>query len=210
MDNLASTCFFVMKRLIFFTSAFFLCTAIFLSFSYFSKPIPANGPLIGYAPELIRPIPSVTQSVGVPLTLTIPSIGVTAPVEQVGLDDKKAMDVPKNVDGVGWYNLGTKPGDLGSAVVAGHMDKVTGEPAVFYDLEKVKIGDEILVMDEKQIQYRFKVTGSYSFPFDKLPLTEIFASTDKSRLNLITCGGEWDAKKKNYSNRLVVYTELVQ
>lgn len=199
-----------MKKLIFFILVFLVCTVTFLSLSRLSKPAPLNSTLINSSTELIKPVATGTREVGIPIRLSIPAVNIEAEVEPVGLDKKGAMDVPKNVNGLGWYNLGSKPGDLGSAVIDGHLDKVTGEPAVFYNLDKLKVNDEILVSDDKQIQYKFKVTDLQVYPYDKLPLTDIFTKADKARLNLITCGGNWEATKKNYSNRLVVYSELVE
>jgi hypothetical protein len=154
-------------------------------------------------PTLVSPV-----KVGTPITLRISAIGVDAPIERVGQDKKGAMDVPKNVDGVGWYELGTKPGELGSAVMDGHLDKVTGERAVFYKLASLKVGEEIIVEDEFDKEYRFKVVENRTYPYDKLPLVKIFTTSDRPRLNLITCGGEWDVANKNYSNRQVVYAVM--
>ncbi|OGE26601.1 hypothetical protein A3C26_04335 [Candidatus Daviesbacteria bacterium RIFCSPHIGHO2_02_FULL_39_12] len=129
-------------------------------------------------------------------------------MEPVGEDAGGKMDVPKLVENVGWYNLGYKAGEKGSAVIAGHFDTVNGAPAVFYYLSQLTKGDEVIVTDKNGKNYIFKVEKSVSYPVDQAPLEEIFAVNDKPRLNLITCFGTWDAGSKNYTNRLVVYTEL--
>lgn len=148
-------------------------------------------------------------SVEKPLNLKIDSLGINANVESVGLDNKNRMDVPQNPDNVAWYNLGFKPGEKGSAVIAGHLDRITGAPAVFWDLGKLNTGDIIKVEDENQNLYTFKVTDKKIYDFDKVPLEVVFASKDKPRLNLITCNGAFDKNSSNYSKRLVVYSELV-
>lgn len=144
----------------------------------------------------------------VPETLTIPKIGVHTSVESVGLDNQGRMDVPTNVDSVAWYNLGFKPGEKGSAVVAGHLDSEAG-PAVFWNLTSLQAGDEIGVEDKKGQVYYFKVTRVTTYEFDKVPLEEVFASQDKSRLNLITCGGRFNGVTRNYSHRIVAYSEII-
>ncbi len=144
-----------------------------------------------------------------PKTFMIPKLNVNVPVEHVGMDSKGAMDVPKNADNVGWYKLGYKVGDKGSAVIAGHFDKVDGSPAVFYNLSHLTPGDEILVKDENGKEYKYQVTKKASYNFDEVPLNEVFASSDKARLNLITCEGVFDKSAKNYSKRTVVYSELI-
>jgi sortase A len=149
------------------------------------------------------------QSPSLPKTFIVPKLGINAPVEHVGMDSKGAMDVPKNADNVAWYKLGYKVGDKGSAVIAGHFDKVDGSPAVFYNLTSLTKGDEILVRDEAGKEFKYKVTSKQTFNFDEVPLNEVFASSDKARLNLITCDGVFDKNAKNYSKRTVIYSELI-
>lgn len=155
------------------------------------------------------PVPAVQQSqVAEPQTLTIPKLNVQTSVEQVGQDAGGRMDVPTGVDNVGWYSLGFKPGEAGNAVIDGHLDTVTGAPAVFFYLDRLTAGDQVMVTDKNGKNLTFEVTNVQSYPFDQVPLQDIFGPNDKPRLNLITCIGVWDRINRNYSNRLVVYTEL--
>lgn len=142
-----------------------------------------------------------------PQNLSIPKIGVDALIESVGEDAQGKMDVPKDVFNAGWYNLGFKPGEKGNAVLAGHLDTSSGAPAVFYNIGSLKPGDQVIVTDKKGKQITFEVTDVKTFAFDKVPLNEIFGPSDKPKLNLITCVGVWDIGTRNYSERLVVYTE---
>ena len=69
---------------------------------------------------------------GLPLRLRVPSIGVDASIEYVGLTKAGAMEVPKLHPNVAWYSLGTRPGDRGSAVIAGHYSwKKNGGDEIF-------------------------------------------------------------------------------
>ncbi|MBI2599585.1 class F sortase [Candidatus Daviesbacteria bacterium] len=162
-----------------------------------------NIPAVTAAPT-IAPKPVVSE----PDVLVISKLNIRVKVEPVGEDTSGKMDVPKVVENVGWYNLGFKPGEEGSAVIAGHFDTVTGAPAVFYYLNQLTKGDEVIVTDKNGKNYTFKVEKSVSYPVDQAPLEEIFANKDKARLNLITCFGTWDVGNRNYTDRLVVYTEL--
>ncbi len=99
------------------------------------------------------------------------------------------MAVPKGWNNVGWYNLGYKIGENGSAVIDGHYDTVTGAPAAFYKLGNLNPGDSIEVIDDRGASLKFTVTRKESYPFDGVPLQAIFASAGKVSLNLITCGG---------------------
>lgn len=159
--------------------------------------------------NIASPTPTVAARIFPPQRLIVQKIGVNAEVESVGLDSQKRMDVPKKAANVGWYNLGAKVGELGSVVLAGHFDDINGDPAVFYNLSKVKIGDEVSLVTEDGKTFKYKITRKELFEYDKLPLTEIFASSDKMRLNLITCDGYFDSINKNYSKRLVVYSEAI-
>lgn len=150
----------------------------------------------------------VTQPIGAPVELYIPKIGVQAPIESVGLDSEGRMDVPKVAANAGWFNQGYKPGEKGNAVIAGHLDSETGAPAIFWNLSQLNSGDEIVVKDEFGNNLRYVVTGKQTFVFNKVPLDEIFGGSDKSKLNLITCDGTFDYTSRNYSQRMVVYSEL--
>lgn len=156
----------------------------------------------------VIPTPTVSATQSIPSRVKISAINVDADVESVGLDSQNRMDVPKEDMNVAWYNLGFKPGEKGSAVLAGHYDARTGGPAVFYDLAKLRPGDTIQVTYADNEVFTFTVTDSELYDFDKVPLEDIFNSTDKARLNLITCDGVFNKSSANYSKRLVVYTEL--
>lgn len=144
----------------------------------------------------------------IPQSLRIPKIGVDTTVEQVGLDAQGRMDVPKNVDNVAWYSLGYKPGEMGNAVMAAHYDTVTGEPSVFWSINSLVPGDRIIVQDVNGNDHTFAVTQIQSYPYDAVPLQEVFGPASKPMLNLITCQGTWDSATHNYSERVVVYAQM--
>ncbi len=142
-----------------------------------------------------------------PVTLEIPAIGVTSDIENVGELENGQMGVPEGVDNVGWFEPGTLPGNRGSSVMAGHIDSLTG-PAVFYKLDQLKKGDEVVVKDAEGKSLTFIVTKTERYPRKDAPIDEIFGFSYGSRLNLITCTGEFNRKAKTHEERLVVYTEL--
>jgi LPXTG-site transpeptidase (sortase) family protein len=143
----------------------------------------------------------------IPNTLEIPSIGVKANIEHVGLLENGQMDVPQGMESVAWYEPGTKPGAPGNSVINGHVDSKTG-PAVFFDLKKLKKGDKVYVTDHKGEKRTFVVTESKVYPRDEAPLREIFGYSYRSNLNLITCTGEFNRQARTHEERLVVYTQL--
>lgn len=164
-------------------------------------------PKENYETQEIKSQTRISPIITNPHLLVIPKLGITTSIEHVGLDNQRRMDVPKDFQNVAWYELGFEPGQDGSAVIAGHYDTPNGSPGVFYDLHTLEEGDEIIVKENGK-SLTFKVTHTEIYPFDQIPLEEIFNSTDKKRLNLITCDGIFDTSTQNYSSRYVVYTVL--
>lgn len=156
---------------------------------------------------------STTQSIkgtttaprDLPKKLRIEKLKIDASLEHVGMDDKGNMDVPKEPMNAAWYQLGFAPGEKGSAVIAGHFDDPNGDPAVFYSLDKLRSGDEIDVELQSGKTLTYIVEKTARHPFDSFPLQEVFNTTDKPRLNLITCDGVFDKSQSTYLHRFVVY-----
>lgn len=141
-----------------------------------------------------------------PVQIQIPAIEVETAIEQVGILDNGQMGVPEDEAQVGWFEPGVKPGSQGNAVIAGHVDSATG-PAVFFELDQLTKGDDVIVIDEAGNTLRFRVTKTERYDTDNAPIEEIFGATSKRNLNLITCSGTFG--DGGYDERFVVYTELV-
>lgn len=144
-----------------------------------------------------------------PVRLKIPGINVDAVIEPVGLTPQGAMDVPRDPAGAAWFELGPRPGENGSAVVAGHYGWKNGIPAVFDNLHKLQKGDRLYVEDEGGVVTTFVVRELRRYS-DNADAPDVFSSSDgASHLNLVTCEGVWDKTEKSYSNRLVVFTDAI-
>ena len=145
---------------------------------------------------------------GLPVRLKIPKINVDAAVLSLGLTSDGAMDIPKGPDDVAWYNLGQRPGEKGSAVMAGHYGTwKNGTGSVFDNLNDLEKGDFIYVEDDQGKTSTFVVSESRSYD-PNAEASEVFESSDeKSHLNLITCEGIWSKTAKSYSQRLVIFTD---
>ncbi len=144
---------------------------------------------------------------GIPKKLSMPSFGINTEIQETGLIANGEMGIPGNYKSVAWFNLGVKPGELGSAVIAGHLDTNLGKAGVFWNLNKMKPGDYVYVMDEYNEKMRFRVERSELYDAENAPMEEIFGPSGVARLNLITCNGAWDKEKKSYNKRLVVFTQ---
>lgn len=143
--------------------------------------------------------------------LIIPAIKVNAPIEIVGKTDDGYMDVPSRNQwtGVGWYKEGPLPGQQGTAVIDGHLDRTGGAPAVFWDLKKLHPGDLVSVQAKNGAKARFKVIKVANYKPTQAPIKLIFGRQDGMFLNLITCAGVWVPAENQTSERLVVYTQRV-
>ncbi len=144
-------------------------------------------------------------STGAPVRLMIPAINVDASIQQVGVTSKGEMGPPSNTIDVGWFNPGPRPGEKGSAVIDGHVDGGNSEAGVFANLYKLKRGDTLYVKDDKGTTTTFIVRESRIY--DPGLAEEVFSLSDSAHLNLVTCDGVWDGAKKNYTKRLVVFTD---
>jgi len=149
----------------------------------------------------------VVARIGRPSRLMIPKINVDVGFEYVGLTGDGAMDVPKIPTDVAWFELGPRPGEIGSAVVAGHFGWKNGIAAAFDNLYKLQRGDKLYVVDETGTTTTFVVRGLRTYGENK-NASDVFTSSDgESHLNLITCEGIWDQVGKSYSNRIVIFTD---
>jgi LPXTG-site transpeptidase (sortase) family protein len=154
---------------------------------------------------IYQPITSVIP--GLPVHLSIPTINIDANIQHVGLTSDGNMDVPNNINDVGWFNLGSRPGEKGSAVISGHVNGKNGEAGVFSNLSKLKKGDTGTITDDKGTILTFIIQNTHLY--DPGYAEEIFSTNDKAHLNFITCDGLWDANKKSYTKRLVVFADIM-
>jgi len=150
--------------------------------------------------QVVRPR---EPAVALPRQIRIPAIGVDAPFEFVGLTADGAMDVPKDPAKVAWYQLGPRPGELGNAVIAGHVDW-GGKAAVFWDLGKLQEGDIIEIVAADDRKYQFAVQWQRWYDSAAASVEEVFGQSEAREVTLITCGGIFDRQIHQYKSRLVV------
>ena len=158
--------------------------------------------------ELLQP---QTEMGANPVRLVIPSIGVNASVETVGILNNGDLATPTQSpwDDVGWFVSGPHPGERGSAVIDGHLDRPGGYPAVFWNLRYMHVGESVMVTTVGGKTLTFRVTRVAFYPPQAAPIQEIFGNSGGTYLNLITCAGDWIPSQHQTTLRLVVYTTLV-
>ena len=192
------------KWLTIFAILVFACT---ISTIHFSIASPANKDL-SITPILADPTFGAIKTVsGIPTRITIPKINLDVAIEPVGLTADGAMNVPNDASNAGWYSLGNRPGEIGNAVIVGHFGNVNSKNMIFNRISELDQGDRIEIKDDQNETYNFIVQKSQSF--DPLANTsDIFNSSDgKAHLNLITCQGIWNNITKEYSKRIVVFSD---
>jgi hypothetical protein len=154
------------------------------------------------APVLVQVPPSA------PVSVEIPSVGISSLLEHLAMGDDGALAAPANYGTAGWFAAGPQPGQPGPAVLAGHVDSRSG-PAIFYRLSELKPGDEVLVHREDGSTVRFAVDEIEQYPKDAFPADAVYGPVPGPELRLITCGGEFDPAVRSYRDNLVVYASAV-
>ncbi|WP_228447225.1 class F sortase [Streptomyces paludis] len=146
-----------------------------------------------------------TPSRGAPTEVTIPSIGISGPLMELGLNADGTVEVPPPEKGMtaGWYVGGPAPGEAGPAVIIGHNSTRFGK-AVFHDLHKISKGADITVANDRGKPVHFTVTDTESVGKGTFPTEKVYGPTDEHALRLITCDGDFDAEGHPVNN-LIVY-----
>jgi LPXTG-site transpeptidase (sortase) family protein len=144
------------------------------------------------------------------IRLLIPSIRVDAQIEPVGVLATGEMETPVRNPwtGVGLYNAGPLPGEQGSAVIGGHLDRPGGAPAVFWNLRNIHVGDEVQVVMSTGKTRVFHVSRIVYYAPKEAPLQQIFGDAGGRYLNLVTCAGYWIPSEQQTSLRIVIFTSF--
>lgn len=141
-----------------------------------------------------------------PVRLRIPAIGVDSALIDLGLTDDGTMEVPPGGFPAGWYTGAPTPGELGPAIIAGHVDKLG--PAVFYNLRKLKPGELITVTRKDGSTPVFRVTRVATFAKAQFPTKQVYGNIDGAGLRLITCGGSYNSRSGHYEDNIVAFADL--
>lgn len=138
-----------------------------------------------------------------PTAVSIPSLGLTEDLVDLGLDDGGTLEVPTDPDRVGWFTGGGRPGGPGPTVIVGHVDSTEG-PAVFARLPELAPGDQVVVDDADGGRTTYAVSEVADVPQTPFPTEEVFGATAEDTLRLITCTGPYDAEAGRYTENRVV------
>lgn len=163
-------------------------------------------PHASLAASTSRPVVAVPN--GWPKLLTIPRLGIKAPVESDPLTKLKPIDQQPRWGDVLWYSRSVKPGEQGHALIIGHLDTYNA-PAVFWNLRALKTGDKF-TFGYNRGTLTFQVTWVKSYANNAVPNSWIYGWDNQRGVVLETCSGLFHGLNTGgYDHRLIVYARLV-
>ncbi|MEV6397015.1 class F sortase [Streptomyces sp. NPDC051907] len=186
---------------------------IYNSFEPSAQGKPLAGPSVSAPARVPSPASPDAERLEMPRSapnrVSIPAIAVDAPFVPLAIGKSGALDAPPahDVNLVGWFAGGPTPGELGTAVIAGHVDTKTG-PAVFALLSSVQPGNKVDISRQDGTTATFVVDAVESFSKADFPNDRVYADTPDAQLRVITCGGDYDREAKDYTENLVVFAHL--
>lgn len=151
---------------------------------------------------------SKTMPKSMPLRIRMPAIGVDTNIVSVGLDQHGAIDMPSSVDIAAWYNGSPTPGELGPAIIAGHVDNYYQGDGAFFALRNTQVGDLIYVDRADGSTAIFKVADIKQVPQANFPTQEVFGNINYAGIRVITCGGAFNHQTYEYEDNIVVFAIL--
>ncbi len=200
-----------------------------------ATPAPRTAP----PPAATLPVPTATPEPTPPPTpertpepyrgelvsMRLPSLGVEAPIEPIGLvPGRNQLDVPE-WQNIGWYHIYDKPGLGTSSLYSAHKDYWPDKRGPFYTLTDLQDGDQIVIEMEDGREYVYEVFFQRRYDVDEMPMYDIVwphkaknpelrRPPDEEWITLYTCGGDFvsydgDGGPGYYVHRDVVIARLV-
>ncbi|WP_460751052.1 class F sortase [Myceligenerans cantabricum] len=155
----------------------------------------------------VQPLPASP-----PVAVRIPGVGIESPVHGLGLDEQGKLQVPsgERYHEVAWYDGSPTPGEVGPAVLEGHVTGTSYAPSVFFELGNTRKGDRIEVDRADGSTATFDVTEVRRSPKDDFPRIDVYGATDGPELRVITCGGTFDKDAGRHLDNVIVFAKLVK
>lgn len=176
-----------------------------------TRPVPttaAGGAVAAPGPPSVE---GPVMAASVPVSISIPAIGVHSDLQALGLNPDGTLQVPQpgpSYDEAAWYRYSPTPGQLGPSIIEGHIDSAAAGPSVFFRLGALRPGEEIDVDRADRTVAVFTVTGVRQYPKSAFPTATVYGHTDFAALRLITCGGAFDRAARSYEANTVVFAAL--
>ncbi|WP_238155367.1 class F sortase [Kribbella soli] len=135
---------------------------------------------------------TATARAGRPMGISIPRLGVTAPVLAIDAVHA-ALTPPSDPSKVGWWSGGAQPGSKrGSAIITGHT--VHNGGGAFDNLGKLVPGSVVRVSTTRgQLAYRVAAVATYRKATLAKRAGQLFDQSVRGRLVLVTCE-DWNGE----------------
>lgn len=143
----------------------------------------------------------------IPVSVHIPDLSVKSDVVPVGVDSDNNVEVPDDIQEIGWYAFAAGPMDpQGSIVLVGHRDGVESGQGAFYGIDQLEPGDSVVLRTSESSRIRFVVEDAQSVTKERFAelASDVFSTTGTKRLILITCGGEYVKADGGYQENVLV------
>lgn len=167
-----------------------------------------SSPASASASDLNQPAPTHPLVRSKPVRLLIPNLGIDTPVGALGLQANHQVMVPTSAHVVDWYDRGPTPGQVGSAVILGHVDSFRG-PGTFFYLKNLKSGDSIVVVLADGAVAHFDVVRVVQYSKAAFPDQLVYGSHGTQSLQLVTCGGTFNRATGHYESNIVVFSRYL-
>ncbi len=142
-----------------------------------------------------------------PVHLRIPSIGVDTDLTTMGLSSSGSIQMPVRYDIAAWYTGSPTPGQLGPAIIAGHVDNYRGIGVFFY-LKELQVGASIEVDRADGTTATFKISEMKEYSKTDFPTQKVYGNINYAGIRLITCGGTFSNQNYEYSDNIVAFGSL--
>jgi len=172
-------------------------------------PLPARpAPIPAPSGPAVRPASLTTAAQAArPVWVSVPAIGIRTSLVNLGLNRNGTLQVPASTAVAGWFTGSPRPGMVGSAVIAGHVDSRAG-PGIFFWLRTLRPGDRVYVGRADGTMAVFTVTRVRMYAKDQFPTAAVYGPVPDAELRLITCGGVFDRSLGSYLSNVVVFARL--
>ena len=176
-------------------------------------PLPAAPGLVGPGLGGPSPVAEVVPALAptgprtTAVSIAIPRLDLSGPLDELGVAEDGELLAPDDPARAGWYAGGVVPGDLGPAIVGGHVDSRRG-PGVFFALRSLRRDDVVEITRSDGRIARFSVTRVQQVAKEQFPTAAVYGPTARSELRLITCGGAFDKAAHSYTDNIIVYPRL--
>lgn len=168
-----------------------------------TNPIPTQVVAPPPQPDLPK-----TLSRSEPTRVRINKLQIDTSIIGLGRKSDGSMQVPAQPNVTGWYTLAPTPGELGPAIIVGHVDSPKG-PAIFWRLRELQAGDMIDIDRADGTTAKFVVNVVKQYEQNNFPTAEVYGNINHAGIRLITCGGVFDRQTRHYSHNTVVFGTLV-